>query len=577
MTVLKPRTWAAIAALVMVHGPVMLAVNLGNASLHKQVRHDKYIERLKHDATNDKVDAIVRITGDPQAIFQTLRKHGIKVRRSAMLDGSFAIEVSRDDLEWLDSLDGVEAVSTDAPVATTPLAPEALLTDLAGSLIQKNELRALLGLTSADPTGNGIGVAVIDSGIAPVAELAGKITGFYDFTDGQPGVAKSPTDGYGHGTHVAGLIAGSGINSLNQYAGVAPNARLIGLRVLKNDGQGQTSDVIAALQFAVANRAALGIDIINMSLGHPSFESAKTDPLVRAVEAASRAGIIVVVSAGNVGVNPDTNRIGYGGILVPGNAPSAFTVASAKTQGTVNPNDDLIANYSSRGPTWIDGYGKPDFAAPGQNLVAPAAPGSYLATQYPSLLVKDIWGKKSYIALSGTSMAAGVESGLVAVVLEANRKASTSRLTGNAIKAFMEYSAFTMRDATGAVYDRLTQGAGRVNGQGVLNLTRSVDPSVKRGLPWIIAPVLPSSLYAGVSLPWGQNIVWGENLVWGENIIRANNIVWGENIIWGENIVWGENLVWGENVVWGENLVWGENILWGEKSPANDPKKGGSK
>ena len=122
-----------------------------------------------------------------------------------------------------------------------------------------------------------------------------------------------------------------------QYAGVAPNARLIGLRVLNNVGNGSTSDVIAAINFAIANKSALGIDILNLSLGHPVFEAAATDPLVQAVEAASRAGILVVVSAGNVGVNPVTGQVGYAGILVPGNAPSAFTVASAKTQGTVTP------------------------------------------------------------------------------------------------------------------------------------------------------------------------------------------------------------------------------------------------
>ena len=92
----------------------------------------------------------------------------------------------------------------------------------------------------------------------------------------------------------------------------------------------------------------------------------------------------------------------HGGILVPGNAPSALTIASAKTQGTVDPSDDLIANYSSRGPTWIDGFAKPDFAVPGQNLVAPAAPGSFLAVAYPSLLVKDTYGLPTYISLSGT-------------------------------------------------------------------------------------------------------------------------------------------------------------------------------
>jgi len=192
--------------------------------------------------------------------------------------------------------------------------------------------------------GTGVGIAIIDSGIAPVSDLASRITAFYDFTGGKPGIATAPVDGYGHGTHVAGLVAGSGALSGGTFGGVAPNARLVGLRVLNGLGNGATSDVIAAIEFAITNKKALGIDILNISLGHPVFEAAKTDPLVQAVEAASRAGILVVVSAGNVGTNQVTGEIGYAGILVPGNAPSAFTVALRGTLGTVTPFDDRIAN-----------------------------------------------------------------------------------------------------------------------------------------------------------------------------------------------------------------------------------------
>src|SRR6185436_6518118 len=106
-------------------------------------------------------------------------------------------------------------------------------------------------------------------------------------------------------------------------------------------------------------------------------------------------------------------QIGYGGILSPANAPSALTVAAAKTMGTIDPSDDVIANYSSRGPTWYERLAKPDVAAPGQNLVAPFAPGSRLGTTYPELIVDSGSGHGNYLMLSGTSMAAGVESGVV--------------------------------------------------------------------------------------------------------------------------------------------------------------------
>ena len=114
--------------------------------------------------------------------------------------------------------------------------------------------------------------------------------------------------------------------------------------------------MIAAIEWAVANRAAYNIKVINLSLGHPILEPAATDPLVQAVEAAVRAGIVVVASAGNIGINPATGLPGYAGITSPGNAPSAITVGAVRTQGTVPRGDDEVAAYSSRGATWYDGY-----------------------------------------------------------------------------------------------------------------------------------------------------------------------------------------------------------------------------
>src|SRR6185295_10397222 len=126
---------------------------------------------------------------------------------------------------------------------------------------------------------------------------------------------------------------------------------------------------ISAIEFAIANKNSLDIDVINMSLGHAPFESAKTDPLVKAVDKAVAAGIVVVVSAGNIGINPQTGLVGYGGITSPGNSRSALTVGTAQTMGTVSRADDLVGPFSSRGPTWYDGYAKPDLVAPGHKLV----------------------------------------------------------------------------------------------------------------------------------------------------------------------------------------------------------------
>src|SRR5262249_6616344 len=151
---------------------------------------------------------------------------------------------------------------------------------------------------------------------------------FYDFTDSANPKPRDPKDDYGHGTHVAGLIASSGAYSNSLYQGIAPGVHLVVMKVLDDKGQGQTSDVVNALNFAVANKAALGIAVINMSLGHPVYEPAATDPLVQAVEQAVRAGIVVVISAGNNGGDPVTHEVGYAGITSPANAPSAITVGA---------------------------------------------------------------------------------------------------------------------------------------------------------------------------------------------------------------------------------------------------------
>ena len=147
--------------------------------------------------------------------------------------------------------------------------------------------------------------------------------------------------------------------------------------------------MITALEFAVANRRRFNIQVVNLSLGHPIFSPAASDPLVQAVESAVRAGLIVVVSAGNMGTNPDTGQVGYAGITSPGNAPSAITVGCVNTQGTVTHADDNVAPYSSRGPTWYDGFVKPDVVAPGASLVSVTDVNSYLFKNYPNFDVQD--------------------------------------------------------------------------------------------------------------------------------------------------------------------------------------------
>ena len=288
-----------------------------------------------------------------------------------------------DDLSALEADPDVEAVSVDAILyAGAVQAQEPTTAAL------ENVLVDALGLTKSRYDGDKVGIAVVDSGLEKSEDLSGgRADRFVDFTsEGRDG---HPYDDYGHGTHVATLIAGEGRESeveveefdqgkshrskLALYRGLAPKARIISLKVLDGNGTGYTSSVLRALEFAIENREKLKIDIVNLSLGHPIYESPETDPLVRAVEDAVRSGMVVVASAGNYGLNQETGEVGYAGIASPGNAPSAITVGAVNMHDTADRGDDTVAPYSSRGPAWYSGLAKPDLVAPGHRLVAVGA------------------------------------------------------------------------------------------------------------------------------------------------------------------------------------------------------------
>src|SRR6185437_11258632 len=202
------------------------------------------------------------------------------------------------------------------------------------------------------------------------------------------------TDLYGHGTHVAGILAGNGRDSATgyaqQYVGLAPKANIINLRVLDKNGAGSDSAVIAAIQRAIDLKNTYNIRIINLSLGRPVYESAGQDPLCQAVEAAWKAGIVVVVAAGNSGRDNSGGTDGYATIQSPGNDPLVITVGATKTNGTATRLDDYVASYSSKGPTLLDHVVKPDLVAPGNRIVSLLAPSSYLAVNDSKLTVSPV-------------------------------------------------------------------------------------------------------------------------------------------------------------------------------------------
>jgi len=474
-------------------------------------------------------------------------------------------------------------------------------------------------------TGAGIGVAVIDSGITnwhddlrpsststvyPYANQ--RVTKFVDFVGGHT----TPYDDNGHGTHVSGIIAGGGDDSKGSSpkTGIAPGASLISLKVLDANGQGTISNIIAALDWVSKNATTYNIRVVNMSIGSSIHESYWTDPLTLAAKRVVDQGIVIVAAAGNLGKNA-LGQPQWGSITAPGNAPWVLTVGASSTMGTLTRNDDTMAGFSSRGPTFFDFAAKPDLVAPGTGTVSLAAPGSTFYLTKSLFLVSGTGnpGYKPYLALSGTSMAAPVVSGTVALMLQANPK-----LTPNLVKAVLQYTAQAY-----PWYKSLEQGAGFLNSLGAVRLAaffKTARPGDKVPVQkvWSRKVIWGNhNLAGGYITPsgnaWATNVVWGssntisgDNIVWGSMCpdVSCDNIVWGstdsmDNIVWGssfdDNIVWGsscadagcDNVVWGsgadDNIVWGsdcggadcDNVVWGsadaaDNIVWGSADPSDN-------
>ncbi len=252
-------------------------------------------------------------------------------------------------------------------------------------------------------TGKGITVAVLDTGVYNHPDLAGRIKGFKDCINRKDG----PYDDNGHGTHVAGDIASNGSKSGLLYRAPAPEAEIVGVKVLDKNGSGTISTVIEGLQWCIDKREELSIKVANLSLGAQASESYRDDPVCQAVEKVWRAGIVVCVAAGNDG--PELNSISS-----PGIDPLVITVGALNDAGTIEPGDDAVADFSSRGPT-VDNLVKPDVLAPGTNIISLRAPGSMTDKKSKKTRVGQ-W----YASFSGTSMATPVCAGVVAQMLQLN-------------------------------------------------------------------------------------------------------------------------------------------------------------
>jgi serine protease AprX len=530
----------------------------------------------------DRIRVIVQAPDGRDASTVRSRLRGV-VRRE--LKAATALEVTRAELDQLAHDSAFAHISADAPVA----ADMAITNKVTGASSVWQGTRTLLSSTPGY-TGAGIGVAIVDSGIAPHSAIADRVIARVNLVSWE---GPSTGDLYGHGTHVAGIVGGN--TSAAKYVtsafagGSAPAVRLIDVRVLGANGMGYTSDVIAGIDWAVANRTRYGIRVINLSLGHAVAEPSATDPLCRAVQRAVEAGVVVVASAGNYGVTT-TGLPVLGGITSPGNSPYALTVGAIDTAGTVDRSDDRVAAYSSRGPTAFDMAVKPDVVAPGTRLVSLEAPGSYLALHYPSWHIAGS-GRNAYFRLSGTSMATAVVSGGVALLLDAD-----DDLTPGQIKVALQMGAQFVPDG-----GLVGAGAGSVNLPESVKLARGgLVPSllstltsllgVSGGATFRDGGTLIDRLYGrtGVRLLGilDLSVLWqrADDAEWGVlnllglfnplGSVPAHRLIWGEvsgwtstdHLVWGDAVQnpSGQHLVWGDSEHTGANhLVWGDSVAGG--------------
>ena len=556
-------------------------------------------ERWKDGAGSSRV--IIRtIQGASPAAIRTavVESGGDLGRQLPVLNGQVA-NVPHVALPRLAANPIVERISLDRMVSGS--------LELAGASIGATAVRRDLGYDGA-----GIGVAIIDSGVSEwhddLSDPAGgqRVDRFVDFVNGR----HTPYDEYGHGTHVAGIIAGNGHDSGGALSGIAPASRLVVLKVLDGAGRGRISDVIAALEYAITHRDALNIRIINLSVAAGVFEPYDSDPLTLAAQRAVMAGIVVVTAAGNYGTSPD-GRVRYRGITAPGNAPWVLTVGASSHRGTVDRADDGVAGFSSRGPAAISNNAKPDLLAPGVGIESLADPSSSLYLSSPSRLDGTVpTAYQPYLSLSGTSMSAPVVSGTAALILQANPS-----LTPNAVKAILQFTSQALPDV-----DPLTQGAGFLNARGAVELARYLADPGRWSYPsagrWSKRLVWGNTLVKGGRLSqdaraWPVHVMWGDPATptgamvdwgvlcltddcavaagrWSAAVSHTRNVVWGAlcggddchddwtvrtvtSTLDGDTVVWGtidgaEPVVWGtleqlETVVWG--TIEGDTVVWG--------------
>ena len=362
-------------------------------------------------------------------------------------------------------------------------------------------------------TGNNIRIAVVDSGISEHPDLRknglSRIVARVNFGP----ASATPDDDYGHGTHVAGIMGGNGAQSLGKYMGVAPDAKFVDVRVTDDKGAGSTSNLVAGLEWILNNKNTYNIRVVNLSINSSVPDSYLTSPLCAAVEILWFNGIVTVVSSGNAG---------GGKLNPPANDPFVITVGSTDDQGTATTSDDTLSKFSSYNIT-DDGFTKPDLVAPGRNIVSLlSADDNNLVTGHPANKLSGSEGAY-YYKMSGTSMAAAVVTGAIAILLQ-----KEPTLTPDQVKYRLLHTAQPF--ATG---QSCAAGAGYLDIYAAThtNTTASANTGLKvNQLLWTGSNPVTWGSVSWNSVSW-NSVSWN-SVSW--NSVSWNSVSWN-SVSWNSN------------------------------------------
>ena len=482
-----------LALLVLVAGHIQAnptGLSDGNVNGLEAHIHPLLLGLAKSEPTK-RVRVIIQALGDVEQIKAQVIDSGGKVTTDMQIINAFAAELEAQTIPQLSQIAGVRWVSWDAPVNSTLCKACIDTSKLASAYISTVRADAVWN-TSPYRQGQGIGVAVVDSGVNPQDDLynvAGqsRLVASVAFNNGYNA---STFDTFGHGSHVAGVIGGNGRKLAGTYIGVAPMVNIINVKVGDdlNKGQGTASTVVAGLQWILQNKNTYNIRVVNMSLNSSVAESYHSNPINAAVEILWFNKIVVVVSAGNAG---------SGAIYPPANDPFVITVGATDDQGTKSIGDDFIPAFSAYGTT-SDGFAKPDLVAPGTNIVGLAGNfGIGMQADHPANVI----GNGAYFRMSGTSAAAPVVAGAVALLLQ-----DEPTLTPDQVK----YRLMATANKSWAGYLSAKAGAGYLDAYAAV--TGSTTQSANSG---VTASAL---LWSG-----SQAVTWG-SVNW--NSVNWNSVNW---------------------------------------------------